>query len=257
MENIVNIHDYNTAMQKTLLDKVWFLDKIDKSVKYIFDFGCADGSMAKFINEMFPNRFIFYLVDNNKEMLKIAKDNLQNYSNIHYFDSLYSAMTHCEDTKHSVLVLNSVMHEVLSYCSSTEQTKLFDDFFYSDFGYIAIRDMHLFDVTIDFDIVGTEKDFSMFLDFVSHFIPNGMNKSQMQLEFLLKTDYYSNWERERDEKYLWNWSQIISPYIDENYKIDYEENFSLPYHRRKWKRRFNISTTKKIKTHKKLLLRGC
>ncbi|MBP3616239.1 MAG: class I SAM-dependent methyltransferase [Alphaproteobacteria bacterium] len=220
MENIVNIHDYNTAMQKTLLDKVWFLDKIDKSVKYIFDFGCADGSMAKFINEMFPNRFIFYLVDNNKEMLKIAKDNLQNYSNIYYFDSLYSAMTHCEDTKHSVLVLNSVMHEVLSYCSSTEQTKLFDDFFYSDFGYIAIRDMHLFDVNIDFDIVDTEKDFSMFLDFVSHFVPNGMNKSQMQLEFLLKTDYYSNWEREREMKNICGIGQkLFLPMLTEITKL--------------------------------------
>ena len=50
MEKIANIKDYNTAMKKTLLDKIWWIDKIDKSVTTIFDFGCADGSMTKFID---------------------------------------------------------------------------------------------------------------------------------------------------------------------------------------------------------------
>ena len=117
--------------------------------------------------------------------------------------------------------------------------------------------MHLFDLPTFSPSWLNEKDLKKYIDFREHCNAKGMTFEQVYIEFFLKTDYYANWERERDEKYLWNWSEIISPYIDKNYKIDYEENFSLPYHRRKWKRKFNVSTTKKIKTHKKLLLREC
>lgn len=260
MENIVDIHDYNKAMQKTLLDKVWYLDKIDKSVKYLFDFGCADGSMAKFINEMFPDHFEFFLIDNNPEMLKIAEENIRDYATpirAYYCNSIEEAISQCADIKKSVLVLNSVIHEILSYCDYEEQRKLFETFFQSEFGYIAIRDMHLFDLPTFSPSWIHEKDLKKYIDFREHYNAKGMTFEQVYIEFFLKTDYYANWERERDEKYLWNWLKIITPYIDGNYKIDYEENFSLPYHRRKWKKKFNLSTTNKIKTHKKLLLRGC
>lgn len=258
MENIVNIHDYNTAMQKTLLDKVWWLDKIDKSVKYIIDFGCADGSLAKFIDEMFPNRFTFILVDNNKEMLIEAIKNLENRTNCYYYPSIENALEDFDyDLANSVLVLNSVMHEVLSYCTFDEQTQLFNSFFGSKFKYIAIRDMHLFnqpEITLTSSKTLHHK---MYEDFEEHFPKGIMDKNQMQIEFLLKTDYYENWQRERDERYLWNWSQLIYTYTCGNYKTEWEEDFSLPYHRRKWYREFEVSQTRKIKTHKKMLLKGC
>lgn len=260
MENIVDIHDYNKAMQKTLLDKVWYLDKIDKSVKYLFDFGCADGSMVKFINEMFPDHFEYFLIDNNPEMLKIAERNIRDYATpirAHYCSSIEEAISQCEDIKKSVLVLNSVIHEILSYCNYDEQRKLFEAFFQNGFGYIAIRDMHLFSQP-EFTFNSNKKlHNTMYDDFVKHFPKGVMDKNQMQIEFLLKTDYYNNWERERDERYLWNWSQLIYIYSCGIYKTEWEEDFSLSYHRRKWYREFGVSQTKKIKTHKKLLLRGC
>ena len=261
MENIVDIKDYNLAMQKTLLDKIWFLDKIDNSIKYIFDFGCADGSLTKFINEMFPDQFEFFLIDNNPEMLKIAKENIMDSSwtiRVHYCNSIEEAITQCDDIKKSVLVLNSVIHEILSYCDYEEQRKLFETFFQSKFGYVAIRDMHLFTLP-DFEIDNTEQEhFNKFLDFVANFeYTEVIGKNTLQLEFLLKTDYYSNWEREKKERYLWNWIVLVLGYSMGLYEIEYEEDFSLPYHRRKWYKKFKVSQTNKIKTHKKLLLKGC
>lgn len=258
MENIVNIHDYNTAMQKTLLDKIWFLDKIDNSIKYIFDFGCADGSLTSFINDMFPNHFEFFLIDNNPEMLKIANDNLQGSNSpitFHCCNSIDEAIAQCDDIRNSVLVLNSVIHEILSYCNYEEQMSLFHQFFYNPFGYIAIRDMHLFNIP-HFSIDSTDIEvFQKFLDFVSNFTPNGMTMQQMQLEFLLKTDYFNNWEREKKERYLWDWIEIVQGYTMGIYENIYEEDFSLPYHRRKWYKKFGVSQTNKIATHKKLLLK--
>lgn len=260
MENIVDIKDYNLAMQKTLLDKIWFLDKIDNSVKYIFDFGCADGSLTKFINEMFPDRFEFFLIDNNPEMLKIAKENIMDSSwdiRIHYCNSIEEAIAQCDDIRKSVLVLNSVIHEILSYCDYEEQRKLFETFFQNKFGYVAIRDMHLFTLP-DFEIYNTKQEhISKFLDFVANFEHTEvMGQNALQLEFLLKTDYYSNWEREKKERYLWNWVVLVLGYSMGLYEIEYEEDFSLPYHRRKWYKKFGVSQTNKIKTHKKLLLKG-
>lgn len=260
MENIKNIHDYNTAMKKTLLDKVWFLDKIDKDTKIIIDFGGADGSMIKFIEDMFPNHFHFVYVDNNEEMRKLAKQNLssirERVTYVYSLDTLRACLQP-EELNSSVLVLNSVLHEVLSYCSKEEQNELFEDFFLNDFKYIAIRDMHLFDLPTFSPTWVSEKDLNKYIDFCENHNTEKMTLEQQYVEFLLKTDYYSNWERERDEKYLWDWTKIISSYTCGKYLVDYEEEFSLPYHRRKWKRKFNVSTTKKIKTHKKMLLRGC
>ncbi len=261
MENIVDIHDYNKAMQKTLLDKIWFLDKIDNSIKYIFDFGCADGSLTKFINEMFPDHFEFFLIDNNPEMLKIAEENIMDSSwtiRAHYCNSIEEAISQCDEINKSVLVLNSVIHEILSYCDYEEQRKLFETFFLNNFGYVAIRDMHLFTLP-DFEINNSNpKHINKFLDFVANFdYAQVMGQNALQLEFLLKTDYYSNWEREKKERYLWNWVVLILGYSMGVYAIEYEEDFSLPYHRRKWYREFGVSQTNKIKTHKKLLLKGC
>lgn len=258
MENIVNIHDYNTAMQKTLLDKIWFLDKIDNSIKYIFDFGCADGSLTSFINDMFPNHFEFFLIDNNPEMLKITNDNLQGSNSpitFHCCNSIEEAIAQCDDIRKSVLVLNSVIHEIMSYCNEEEKTNLFHKFFYNPFGYIAIRDMHLFNIPHLTINSNDQEVFHKYLDFVSNFTPNGMTMQQMQLEFLLKTDYFNNWEREKKERYLWDWIEIVQGYTMGIYENIWEEDFSLPYHRRKWYKKFGVSQTNKIATHKKLLLK--
>ena len=40
-------------MKKSLLDKLFFLDKIDSEI--IVDFGCANGELIKFMYNLFPN----------------------------------------------------------------------------------------------------------------------------------------------------------------------------------------------------------
>ena len=47
MTPIANMNVYNDGMRKSMLDKIWFLDKIDGSIDTIYDYGCADGSLLK------------------------------------------------------------------------------------------------------------------------------------------------------------------------------------------------------------------
>ena len=44
---------YTENMRKSLMDKAFFIDKID--AKHFVDFGCADGSLLKFLKTIFPN----------------------------------------------------------------------------------------------------------------------------------------------------------------------------------------------------------
>ena len=46
MEQINNIDVYTAGMQKSLSDKLFFVDKVD-DISRIVDFGCADGSLLR------------------------------------------------------------------------------------------------------------------------------------------------------------------------------------------------------------------
>ena len=138
-------------MQKGLLDKIWFLNLLPPHIKTIVDFGCADGSLIKFIETLFPNRFHFIGIDNDEEMRKRAKKNLANLNE--RFEILPSiTKMSLEKSLNSVLVLNSIIHEIMTYCSYQEQMEIYRAINFLRFDYIAIRDMHY-----QTDIIGAEK----------------------------------------------------------------------------------------------------
>lgn len=52
MPGIANIEIYNESMIKSLIDKLFFLDKID-NVKCIVDYGCANGALIALLRRFF------------------------------------------------------------------------------------------------------------------------------------------------------------------------------------------------------------
>ena len=77
MTPIANMNVYNDGMRKSMLDKIWFLDKIDGGIDTIYDYGCADGSLLKIVGEICPSmKLIGY--DISQEMIDIAKQNVPN-----------------------------------------------------------------------------------------------------------------------------------------------------------------------------------
>lgn len=246
MENIKDYAGYNKTMSKSLLDKVWWLDKIPPTITTIIDFGCADGAMFKFIEKMFPHKFRYIGIDNNEEMLQKAKANIT-----YPYTEFYSSLAEMPYTPNAVLVLNSVVHEILTYTTYWEGVKLFDQIQNCGAKYIAIRDMYEHD-NPGFAHLIPDSEIDPFLESMKEV--QHSSKITHILEYMLKADYKSNWDREVKERYLWRWGHWF--WGMGNYDILYEEDFMLPYHRRLWRKRYHIPLTdlRKIRTHKKMLL---
>ena len=77
MTPIANMNVYNDGMRKSMLDKIWFLDKIDGNISTIYDYGCADGSLLKMVGEICPSMKLDGY-DISQEMIDIAKRNVPN-----------------------------------------------------------------------------------------------------------------------------------------------------------------------------------
>lgn len=54
MPNITDLIAYNLSMKKSLIDKMFFMDKIDDDIKVVMDYGCADGALIRFLAPLFP-----------------------------------------------------------------------------------------------------------------------------------------------------------------------------------------------------------
>ena len=74
MPQIQNYDVYVSRMQKSMYDKMFFVDKIiDEHIDTVIDFGCADGELIAHLRSFMPEcRFIGYDID--CEMLERAKE---------------------------------------------------------------------------------------------------------------------------------------------------------------------------------------
>jgi SAM-dependent methyltransferase len=248
MAEIKDYLTYNKAMKKTLWDKCWWLDKIDPTIDTIIDFGCADGALFAFIEHIFPNRFRYVGIDNNPQMLEKARAQAQEKG---YAVELYTNLAEAPIQTNSILLLNSVIHEILNYCDDDTCGMIYQQIKASGARYIAIRDMYLHDIPpFAHSIPNNELDRL----FESRLKTPHQNPYAGIVEYMLKAEYHSNWDREKEERYLWYWKPW---YRDiENYEILFEEDFMLTYHRRVWRKKYSIplADLRKINTHKKLLL---
>ena len=77
---IADLNKYNTDMEKSMKDKIFFLDHIRvDDVDAIVDFGCANGALL----DVMPKEWAKCGVDNSPDMQKICKE--KSYS---IYDSL-------------------------------------------------------------------------------------------------------------------------------------------------------------------------
>lgn len=73
---IVDLTKYNALMAKSMMDKLFFVDKIEPDV--IVDFGCANGVLLKHIASWMPDsKFVGY--DNNPKVIKEAQELTPNW----------------------------------------------------------------------------------------------------------------------------------------------------------------------------------
>lgn len=252
MEVIIDLKAYLTRMDAALLDKCWWIDKISSNIDTVIDFGCAAGHLKDMIEHLAPNTYKYIGVDSSEEMRReCAQRNITVYS---FIDE---AMAQC-NPKTTILVMNSVIHEILSY--SDTYMSLFHTLAAYDCHYVAIRDMFAGEPHF------SDEQFNNML----YAIHNSIYKAQLEQfykcaqhryhvpsqdlilkEFLLKYWYTENWDRECQEQYLWDWDRLIK-YAFTHYRVKSVEQFYIPYVRDKIYKDFHFEYNEN--THVKLLL---
>ena len=134
MNRISDLDIYLTRMQRSILDKMFFMDKVFEPFQYILDFGCANGELIKAMKPMFPDyQYIGY--DISREMIEAAR---QNVPDARFFDDWNRIDIPFPE---SLINISSTVHEVYSYCDEADIGIFWDRVFGSGFQYVTIRDM--------------------------------------------------------------------------------------------------------------------
>ena len=256
---ILDTVGYNEKMAKSLIDKIYFLDKVDADV--FVDYGCANGVMLAFIEKVFPGvTLIGY--DNDAQMIETAK--ATNPGSGILFTSDWNEVIEAvkgykEKGRKACLVLSSVIHEAYSYLSSAELAAMWDQVWGKDgfrFDAIAIRDMMVSRTTSrPSDPMAVARVRQVFdLEKLGEWESNwgSIDENWSLTHFLLTYQYTVNWKREVKENYLPIAYEDFLNSIPRHYVPTFKEHFTLPYLRRSVRKDFGIELADR--THIKLIL---
>ena len=259
--DIQSLDEYNKRMAASILDKAFFLDKVDADI--IVDFGCANGDLLSFISFLSPDKILIgYDID--KEMLNLADDRLSNIENLHYLFSDWEEMINFLNIaeyrdKKICLVLSSVLHEVYHYSTPLDIDKFWSDIWKcSLFNNIVIRDMipsmsmeRPSDINHVARLLRNNKYALLLEDFQKHHGSIQSNKNL--IHFLMKYKYKEpNWQREVKENYFPLYYESLLSLIYGDYEIIFNNHYKLPHVWRSIKNDFGINITDN--THLQLIL---
>lgn len=259
-QTITDIEIYRKEMAKSMIDKLFFLEKVD--VGLIVDFGCADGVMLNFIKELRPDiKLIGY--DISPEMIDLANNSdiwkdkekplfTSDWKEIESIINEYK-----EKGIETAITLSSVIHEVYSYGDSKSVDTFWKNLFDTGFDYVIIRDM-LTSGNVDHE--------SSLKDIEKIYKSNNQNISEFEsfwgpitnqknlLHYLLKYRYNKNWFRELRENYMpITLEDMFSKIPTGRYSYEYFDHYILPFIAKSVKKEFGI--TIKENTHVKLILK--
>ena len=240
---------YLTRMQRSILDKMFFIDKVFEPFDCILDFGCANGELIKALMRMCPDyRYAGYDID--KDMIAAAEHNVPGVR----FCSEWSEVD--LPFENTLLNISSTVHEVYSYGTDDDVREFWDRVFGSGFRYITIRDMMFsekLERPVSKDMLSAVRNSGYTRQLEDFEKVWGRIYTQKQLvHFLLKYKYTQNWEREVREDYFPISSQKLISLIPYNYDVTFCERFTLPF--TAWQLRKDFGFELRDHTHIKLIL---
>lgn len=205
MPEIENYDVYNDRMRRSMWDKAFFMDKVP-GTELIIDYGCADGSLIRFLQSLFPSmHFIGFDID--PEM--IAAANRQRTGNMWFFADPQEMLKKIRELgierRRIAVNFSSVLHEIFHYdCDRTMITRLIGEIAPR---YLVVRDMmyHSEDDTARVPAEAAEQIRRVLPkwqieDFERCWGPVEVRRNLAHL--ILKYKYTENWERECRENYF-------------------------------------------------------
>lgn len=257
MTKISNYEKYINGMEKSMIDKIFWFDKIPKQdYSVVVDYGCANGTFLKALREYNDECFVCG-VDIDPKMIQLAKElNIKNsIFTLEDCDITNPFIEWIKTEYDTVLNLSSVLHEIYSYKSEEEIDKFWD--FVNGYKYICIRDMCINTKSVSemipptFDFKNSEERKRR----LRHELIHGRISSPISfVHYMLKYRYIENWDREVKENYLIDFGTLIDICIHlGDYDIVYLDHYTLPFLKEKikedWGFNFNVDT------HVKLILK--
>jgi hypothetical protein len=252
---VADISTYNAKMQKALIDKIFFLDKVGDANVFV-DYGCADGSVLKLAQSLIPDN-IYIGYDFSKDMIDSAKNNCKKLP-IEFTDDLeqLTRLTEASDGV-SCLSLLSLIHEVYAY--GPEKVSAFWNFVFSKnlFNYVAIRDMCVSRTTsrpsdpISVAKIRMNYDKNMLAQWEAQW--GSLSENWSLVHFLLTYSYVDSWDRELRENYLPVCLEDLLNLVPADWEPVYVEHYTLPYIRQQVMTDFGIDL--QDRTHVKLILK--
>jgi SAM-dependent methyltransferase len=247
---IPNLKNYNAAMERSVIDKIYFMDKIF-GADTVVDFGCADGTLIATLHRLFPDvRYAGF--DISQEMLDAAREKVPEGT---LLTSDWNEILEFIEGRSAALVLSSVIHEVYSYGSANDVEEFWKRVWNGGFEYVAMREL------------AVSKTASRPSDPIAvariRQIENPERISQWEarwgslsenwslVKFCLTYRYVENWEREMRENYLPLSVEELLALAPGNYFPTHFEHYTLPFLRRSVERDFGFSLSER--THAKII----
>ena len=132
MYDIQDMRIYLHRMQKSVLDKMFFADKVFEPIEAVVDFGCANGELIKALHAFWDDcRYVGY--DISEKMVEAARENVPQATFTCNWDDLGV------DPRKSLINISSTIHEVYSYGTAEDVRIFWQRVFHSGFKYVTIR----------------------------------------------------------------------------------------------------------------------
>lgn len=263
MPEIENYSVYNDRMRRSMWDKAFFMDKVP-GTELIVDYGCADGSLIRFLHSLFPSmRFIGFDID----PAMIAAANRERSENTWFFSDAQEMMEKIRsigiERRRIAVNFSSVLHEIFHYdCDRDMITRII-----KEIGprYLVVRDMmyHSADDTAVISAQAQEQIRSVLpmkqlQDFENCWGSIAVRRNLAHL--ILKYKYTENWQRECEENYFSYTQEDLTALLDPDgaYAPILFSRYILPWCRYDAENNLGIDMGDEFTTHFSLILsRDC
>lgn len=258
-EEILNYGVYNDRMRRSMWDKAFFMDKIPLT-EAVVDYGCADGSLIRFLQGLFPGT---YFVGFDIDETMVAAANADRRENTWFFTDPEAVREKLRELgvapERTAVNFSSVFHEIFAYHADPEGIRRFLETLNPR--YIVVRDM-MYLAADEGETLAPQTEAAarrvlppkQVADFEKLFGSIRLRKNLTQL--LLKIDYTENWPRECAEDYFSaspeRLAEILNPMG--RYRTLYEARYTLPWVRLAVEKKYGIDLGDQITTHIAMIL---
>lgn len=257
MTKISNYEKYINGMEKSMIDKIFWFDKIPKQdYSVVVDYGCANGSFLKALREYNDECFVCGVNIDPKIVQLAEKLNIKNSIFISEdYNNTNSFIEWIKTEYNSVLNLSSVLYEIYNHKSEEEINKFWD--FVNGYKYICISDMCINSKSVSEITPPTlyYKNYEELKRVSEHELIYGLVSSPISfVHYMLKYRHIENWNREVKENYIIDFGNLIDVCIKlGNYDIIYLDHYTPQFLQEEIKKDWGIDFD--VNTHVKLILK--